>query len=74
VRLASEYEYLRREHLKKVGSTEKTKRKMAEKGRNGWEERACARKNGSLTAKKRNDERRFQNEKQAKPKLSETSS
>jgi hypothetical protein len=30
VKLASEYEYLRREHFKKVGSRGKTKRKMAE--------------------------------------------
>jgi hypothetical protein len=31
VRLASEYVYLRRGHFKKIGSREKTKRKMAEK-------------------------------------------
>jgi hypothetical protein len=52
---------------------------MAGNGRNSWEEKACVRKpprisheklskNGSLTAKKRNEKWRFQNEKQAKPK------
>jgi hypothetical protein len=61
---------LRRKHLKEVGTREKTKQKMAENGRNGWEERACARtpprishekwsKNGSLSVKKRNGKRRF---------------
>jgi hypothetical protein len=70
---------LRREHENKVGSREKTKRKMAENDRNGWEERACARipprilhekwsENDSLKAKKRTENDAFKTKSRLSPK------
>jgi hypothetical protein len=43
VRLASEYVYLRREIFKGRIKRKKRNQKWPENGRNGWEEKACAR-------------------------------